>query len=669
MKTPNQTNSHGFPFRSLNLITQAIALAPILAVILAALGGGGCGSGGIYPQAGQTWTNSQDMVFVPVKGTKVLFCIWETGVQDFQAYVDAGGLEPGPGLARFERDGHNWHEIKLDAQANWKAPGFTQGPTHPVVGVDWADAQAFCQWLTEVEQRSGKLKSGQAYRLPTTEEMITAVGYASTFRDWTRPQTGGQWPAPDVAAATQNFFPWGNTWPPPKRAGNFADQALKQKYPAAPILEAYADGFAETAPAGSFEPNQYGLYDLAGNVSELMQDQGLESCTLVFGSSWRDMEGSAFVSSSTSGFGKRGTDDVGFRCVLMLSGGSTFAASATAVQRATTEPSYQGRRLSSWLGEIAEAPVQDAAAQIATVDTLQLSFPVFAGELTEPAQAAVRAMGNAALPWLVKDLLATTQGPIPTTDEKNAAAVRGFRALGAAGAPAIPEIAPVFANRDPSWSTSRHCVVKSLEAIGAAAVPVLVTALAHPDQMTRAMAADALAVIGSPAVEAVPALLNALKDPDVNTAAASARALGCIASAPETVVPALIELFRTAPSQVDNPPRPAGVAPKPISPEQAKKLAAAAQRKGKVQAIAVPGPRYLAPGARAEFISRLQIASAQSLASYGPVAAKAAVPELTTYLSQPAPTDFDLEPHDRAVRRAVRQALKVLDPARQGSKP
>ena len=33
-----------------------------------------------------------------------------------------------------------------------------------------------------------------------------------------------------------------------------------------PNIEGYVDGYAETAPVGSFKPNRYDLYDLGGNV-------------------------------------------------------------------------------------------------------------------------------------------------------------------------------------------------------------------------------------------------------------------------------------------------------------------------------------------------------------------------------------------------------------------
>ena len=57
------------------------------------------------------FVNSLGMKFVPVPGTQVLFCIWETRVKDFEAFVKEAG--------------YDWHE----------KPPFKQGPDHPVVRV------------------------------------------------------------------------------------------------------------------------------------------------------------------------------------------------------------------------------------------------------------------------------------------------------------------------------------------------------------------------------------------------------------------------------------------------------------------------------------------------------------------------------------------------------
>jgi formylglycine-generating enzyme len=119
--------------------------------------------------------------------------------------------------------------------ANWRHP---EGPAssiegredHPAVHVCWADAEAFARW-------AGK-------RLPTEAEWeyaargaLEAKPYA--WGDEFRP--GGQWRA--------------NTW-----QGRF------------PTRNTAADGYATTARVGSFPPNGFGLYDVAGNVWEWCAD-------------------------------------------------------------------------------------------------------------------------------------------------------------------------------------------------------------------------------------------------------------------------------------------------------------------------------------------------------------------------------------------------------------
>ncbi len=145
-------------------------------------------------------------------------------------------------------DSSSWGESS--SRANWETYFYgSERADFPVVAVTWKDAKEYCKWENK--------------RLPTEAE----------------------WEYAARAGRVGGVYPWAGFSPrnpQGKYLANFNPGRQGQA----------ADGYAFTAPVGSYPPNKWGLHDVAGNVAEWVQDAYTPSYSALSGLNpiYRDSE-------------------------------------------------------------------------------------------------------------------------------------------------------------------------------------------------------------------------------------------------------------------------------------------------------------------------------------------------------------------------------------------
>ena len=163
----------------------------------------------------------------------------------FSAFVAATGHKTDGGA-------YVWKGGKVvhDPKASWRNPGFTQDDSHPVVCVSWEDAKAYTDWLSKQTVKPYRLLSEAEW------EYVARAGSLTPF-----------WFGDAITTDQANYD------------GTHA-------YGLHGVKGAYRKA---TLPVGSFAANQWGLFQVHGNVWEWCEDVWHKTYdgAPVDGSAWR----------------------------------------------------------------------------------------------------------------------------------------------------------------------------------------------------------------------------------------------------------------------------------------------------------------------------------------------------------------------------------------------
>ena len=171
--------------------------------------------------------------------------VYEVTREEFGRFAQERGFLAGRGNGCWFWRAESDAKFEKDSDRNWHNPGYAQTDQHPVVCVNWRDAQTYVKWLSRT--------TGESYRLLSEAE-------------WEYVARGG----------TQTAWNWGDQETDQCRHANGRDRSAKQRYPKWKAAKCDDDA-VHTSEVGKYKANAFGVHDTAGNVWEWVADCWNES--------------------------------------------------------------------------------------------------------------------------------------------------------------------------------------------------------------------------------------------------------------------------------------------------------------------------------------------------------------------------------------------------------
>jgi formylglycine-generating enzyme required for sulfatase activity len=239
-----------------------------------------------------------DRIVLPLTETQNITMGW---VPPGQSWLGGGGGEEGTRPFTLKKD--LWCGICTVTQEQWQAvmgnnPScFEELPKNPVEQVSYYDVEEFLQKVNAANSRSGFL-----YRLPSADE-------------WEYILRGGPISKPQsqydfyFAQSQTDLTPLASNDLPSTQANfdsNYPDDAGVQGL----SLEA-------TSAVGKYLPNPLGMFEMHGNVNEMMSNKEFSSVGVMCGGSWRDDWGYCRASIRCRFDLIQGTYELGFRLLAV----------------------------------------------------------------------------------------------------------------------------------------------------------------------------------------------------------------------------------------------------------------------------------------------------------------------------------------------------------------